>query len=268
MAMTMKVDAGQFVKNAESLRAAMREHGPQLIAGESKLLAAQAMVLQQPYGKGTRQKKMIEGSAERGLRRTVKPVFASGKGNGKNEWHAPDLQKPIRTKKYAAVQEAFRKMGGRMTGATVVPFDKETHKLNRWKNKLSKEQYRVYTLDTAAWKRRLRELQKRAGYIKASWAKAYGKLGGHRTPTWIRRHVGYAKGFADTDKLHSSNPSVTFGGISKVDAETRASFQEAINRRAKIMARKLRLLAKGYSTAWKNGSLAVFKPKIPVESEP
>lgn len=268
MAVTINVDPSRFVKNVESLRAALARHGPMLLQGEAKLLAAQSMVLQQPYGRGTRQKKMIESSVEKGFRRTIKPVFESGKGGGKNEWHAPELQKPIRQKQYRQVQEAFRKMGGRMAGATVIPFNKEIHKNNRWRYPLSKDQYRVYTLDTSAWKARLRELRRRAGYIKASWARAYGQLGGFRVPAWVRRHVGYAKGFADLNRLHSANPSVVFGGVSRFDKATKLSFQEAVNRRAKVVARKLRLITRGYATAWKNGSLAVYKPRIPQEAEP
>lgn len=258
---TVRVDDLAFGRGMKELARVTGIEVVDLVRGQARLLANTAMVIQQPYGKGLKQKRFIEGAIERGFRRAIKPIYASGEGGGKNEWHAPSLQKHIKDKNRLAMEHALRAMGGRTSGAQVVNFDKSIHKNNRWKKKLPGALQRVYTLDTNAWKQRLDELKKRAGYVKAGFAKAYLALGGRSVPAWIRRHLSYARGSVDAMQLISPKPSVTFGATVPHDDEVRIQFERAIDRRERQMVRHVKNIMAGHSFDFKNGVVRVWKPK-------
>lgn len=264
---TVRVDDLAFGRGMKELARVTGIEVVELVRGQARLLANTAMVLQQPYGKGKKQQKIMERAIERGFRRTIKPIYASGEGGGKNEWHAPSLQKAIKEKNRLAMEHALRAMGGRTSGAQVVNFDKSIHKNNRWKKKLPGALQRVYTLDTKAWEARLEQLKLRAGYVKAGFAKAYLALGGGKVIGWIARHIRHARGSVDTMRLMGAKPSVTFGATVPYDDVVRIQLERAIDRRERTMIRHVKKIMSGYAWAFNNGVIKTWKPKIPAERE-
>jgi hypothetical protein len=257
----MKVSATvittEFDRKLAALARSVGVETPQLVRGEARLLAAQAMVLTQPFGRGVKQKKFIEGSIERDFKKAIKPLKEDSFTNER-------MKGFIRKNKFKAA-ENFLKHVAKRDNAKVVPFSKEIHKDHRWTGKRSQQ---VFTLEEKKWKSRLAELKKRAGYIKAGWAVAYLHFGGTTVPAWIRRHLGYAAGSADSTRLIGSKPTAIFKASVAFADEFRILFEVAVDRRVAAMSRKLRQIMRGYSYAWKNGALATYKPKIPAEMEP
>jgi len=261
------VDARFFNRKMLELARAAKVDVAALVKSQSMLLAREVMVLQQPYGTGLKQKRMLEKSVERGLRRTIKPIYALGEGGGKNEWKSERLQKLIRSKDPKKVEAALRAMGGRTKTAKVITFSKDHHKANRWKYPQPKASGNVYTLDTAQWKARLRELKQRVGMLKAGWALAFIKLGGNpaRVPGWIKQHLLRVKSYIDISGIHLNDPIVKMTARAMEAQDRRGSFALAVARRGDQMNRLVKAISRGWSFAWKNGSLSVWKPKPTTE---
>lgn len=257
MKMQTSVVSSEFSRKLADLARSVGVETATLVRGEARLLAAQAMVLTQPFGRGTKQKKFIEGTIERDFKNAIKPLKEDSFTNER-------MKGFIRKNNFKAAQNFLIHVAKR-DNAKVVPFSKEVHKDHRWRGKRSQP---VFTLEEKKWKTRLAELKKRAGYIKAGWAVAYLHFGGTSVPAWIRRHLGYAAGSADSSRLIGSKPTATFTASVAFADEFRISFELAVDRRVRAMSRKLQQIMRGYSYAWKNGALAVYKPKLQPEPEP
>lgn len=258
-------DSRQFDLNIGKLAQAVGKEMPQLVRGEARLLMAEAIVQTRPLGRGSKAKQAQEKSIEREFKRIISPVRPASECGGPYRWHDPNLQKLIKKKNAEGLEQAFRAIGGRMGNAVVMrEFDKDAHKLQRGRQSKRK----VYTLDYQAWRRRLSELKKRAGFTKAGWGISYLALGGTSLPLWIRRHIGYAKGHVNLSMLESNNPAVDmYASVpGKAGVEFRATFGRAVFNRHRIMLRKIKAILNGHSFDWKNGVVRTWKPKAEPEA--
>ena len=95
----------------------------------------------------------------------------------------------------------------------------------------------------------VKSVQSRVGRAKASFCVAAAKLG-ETFPTWIRRHTDTVAPIAICDvsqAQHPTRPTVVFGSRAPGVDRLRPRVSAAVQFRAQVLARRLKLVVSGYS---------------------
>ena len=94
----------------------------------------------------------------------------------------------------------------------------------------------------------IKSVQKRVGRAKASWAQVSMLLGNVAVPAYIKRHFPSPFAISIVHLSDGSFPSVTFGSRSPGVSRQSARIHDAVRVRCEAMAKRIKLIASGYSS--------------------
>lgn len=139
---------------------------------------------------GPEAKKSAENRIKRDLINSVTPgslVFDK-------EFENKTLKKYVKRKNYTKLNASMEHMPI-MKEWVAKPFEDSLHESQQKRGSVYKKKNRknVLTLDETKWKRYLKKLQDRVGWLKAGWAVSVQALGGKVTP-WVARHIANSRG--------------------------------------------------------------------------
>lgn len=237
----VKFDDKQVKRYNQALGGFIKDLGydaPKTIKQYSRLLAEDLMEQCPPFegktGSNTQaaRKSGLE-KIKRDLLRSVTPADYIFKDSFNNK----HLEKIIKRHKWTQLDAAMQNMP-KFQSWRAVPFDEGAVEAKKpdlyWKGK----QNNLVTLDQAKWKRYLKKLQDRVGYMKAGFGVAVSLLGG-KVQSWIAKHLGYARGYCFDETDNTMSPHVEFGNTTPTVGRYNHRFNYAITKRADKMFRDL-----------------------------
>lgn len=176
-----------------------------------------------------------ERAVKEALLKSVTPVSVLMKDDFKNK----TLEKIVKRKKYADWEDTTQHMP-KLKHWKAKPFSEDLHMENRPKGRFDyMKQKKVVTFDESKWKRYLKKLQARVGYLKAGWARAVHELG-RNVPGWIRRHMGYAKGTFSQD-LNGDKKTIEFSNATPTVVRFSSRYNYAMDWISKKMIKQMEI---------------------------
>ena len=147
---------------------------PQVVRLEARLLLKEVIKWTPPFKnaetEGAGDREIGKNAVQRDISMAIAPLVEDG-------WKSKSIRKLIAAKDSEKINAFFDKMKGRKRRVTA--FEPSFHKLARNKRTGRVTSFqRRYTFEEGPRKKYIKEMQKRVGAAKGSWAEAYAKVGG------------------------------------------------------------------------------------------
>jgi hypothetical protein len=169
------------------------------------------------------------------------------------------MRELIRRKDNETLQQAMRDMDGR--NWIVKPFNKQDHISRRNRYGRVRQKSFIMTTDRIAYRKYVREVQRRVGLAKAGWLRAAEGVG-LKLPSWVKRHAGYAKG-GYTEPTPNRMEIVARNGSIKIPNYQQRIVQVALNARRMSIEKEIKRLASGGKTRRASFAGTVFGQSSP-----
>lgn len=215
------------------------QHGDarNLIRDESRRLLQQILKFTPP-------KNQAQGRAavSRDIQRAIPPLTA-------DTIHDPKLRAQVNKLAEAHDVEGLRKLFSKLPKLKswhIVDVDPRIHKMNRDRRGRVQSSRRNYTLDIRGLAKYIREVQKRVGFMRAPWGKAFVAVGG-KIADWVSRHFSYARGYVQANLTHPTFPSLTVSNQTPGIGQWEARVKAALQARHQAIGKRIRLILSGYS---------------------
>jgi hypothetical protein len=209
----------EFNKNLAAYHIGLQKDMKELLK-QKALLVAQAWQKETPPWVGRNHasdSQEAKKSAENRIKRDLINSVTPGSLIFDKEFENKTLKKYVKRKDYTKLNAAMDHMP-KMESWVAKPFTESLHESQQKRGSVYRNKTRknVLTLDESKWKRYLKVLQARVGWIKAGWGVSVQALGGKVTG-WVARHIANCQGaieiVMDSDKpyiiMWNGSPTVT-----------------------------------------------------------
>jgi hypothetical protein len=245
---TARIDTSKLDAKIDSLRSALIGAGrpgdaATIVADESRKLAKQIVGFTPP-------KSLAQGrkAVARDIQRAATPFDAS-------KFTQPKMRERIdalaKDGNYDALNAILKNIKGNMAKWRVAPFHPDLHRKARVSRGRVLSTKKIFVTQARALAAYIKKMQDRVGLRKSGWLPALLALGG-KAPAWVARHLGHAPGTARVT-LVGTNPGVTISSHAAGVGDDRRMIANAVNVRAKAMARRAKMLVTDYKNAWHAG---------------